>query len=163
MIPVTSGPCSYTCSTVPTTLRGKPPSTGTIYIPRPSDTFANSLNRFMGALSNSGRRSANIVGFYKGIQSVGAAMFNNLDARHLAYKKEFISNWALLSVTLVVAAPLILTRIKDHVPIEEDLQGTDETIEDILPSATPRSRPQYKEKNLIFYCVSCVMGLGNLQ
>ncbi|KAE9362623.1 DUF895 domain membrane protein [Stipitochalara longipes BDJ] len=95
---------------------------------------------FMGALSNSGRRSANFVGFYKGIQSVGAAVVNNLDARHLSYKKEFISNWVLLSVSLVVAAPLIMTRIKDHVPIEEDLQGTDETIEDVLPSGHPEKQ-----------------------
>jgi hypothetical protein len=102
--------------------------------------FANSLNRFMGALSNSGRRSANFVGFYKGIQSVGAAVVNNLDARHLSYEKEFISNWVLLSVALVVAAPLILTRIKDHVPIEDDLQGTDETIEDVLPSGHPEKQ-----------------------
>ena len=88
----------------------------------------------MGALSNSGRRSANYVGFYKGIQSIGAAVVNNLDARHLSYRSEFISNWVLLSASLIIAAPLILTKIKDHVPIEEDLQGTDETIEDVLPS-----------------------------
>ncbi|RFU30377.1 hypothetical protein B7463_g5945, partial [Scytalidium lignicola] len=95
---------------------------------------------FMGALSNSGRRSANYVGFYKGIQSAGAAVVNNLDARHLSYKKEFISNWVLLSVSLVVAAPLILTKIKDHVSIDEDLRGTDETIEDILPVGHPEKQ-----------------------
>jgi len=92
---------------------------------------------FMGALSNSGRRSANIVGFYKGIQSVGAAVVNNLDSRHLSYRKEFISNWVLLSASLVLAAPLIFTKIKDHVPVEEDLEGTDETIEDVLPTGHP--------------------------
>ena len=107
------------------------------YISNLSDDIANSPNRFMGALSNSGRRSANYVGFYKGIQSVGAAVANNLDARHLAYKKEFISNWVLLSASLVIAAPLILTKIKDHVSVEEDLVGTDETIEDVLPQGHP--------------------------
>lgn len=94
----------------------------------------------MGALSNSGRRSANYVGFYKGIQSVGAAVVNNLDARHLSYKKEFISNWVLLSVSLVVAAPLIFMKIKDHVSVEEDLQGTDETLADVLPSGHPEKQ-----------------------
>lgn len=29
----------------------------------------------MGALSNSGRKTANLAGFYKGIQSAGAAIF----------------------------------------------------------------------------------------
>jgi hypothetical protein len=89
--------------------------------------------RFIGALSNSGRRSANYVGFYKGIQSVGAAVVNNLDARKLSYKAEFISNWALLAASLVVAAPVILLKIRDHVTAEEDIRGTDETLADVLP------------------------------
>jgi hypothetical protein len=91
----------------------------------------------MGALSNSGRRSANYVGFYKGIQSVGAAVVNNLDARHLSFKTEFISNWSLLAGSLVFAAPVIFFKIKDHISVEEDLQGTDETVADVLPSGHP--------------------------
>lgn len=91
----------------------------------------------MGALSNSGRRSANYVGFYKGIQSVGAAVVNNLDARKLSFKAEFISNWALLGSSLVVAAPVILFKIRDHVDVEDDLKGTDETVADVLPQGNP--------------------------
>lgn len=92
---------------------------------------------FMGALSNSGRRSANYVGFYKGIQSVGAAVVNNLDARKLAFKAEFISNWTLLSASLVVAAPVILLKIRDHIDTEEELKGTDATLADVLPQGHP--------------------------
>ncbi|CAM1507711.1 Fc.00g045590.m01.CDS01 [Cosmosporella sp. VM-42] len=92
---------------------------------------------FMGALSNSGRRSANYVGFYKGIQSVGAAIVNNLDARKLSYKAEFISNWTLLAISLVFAAPVILMKIRDHVDTEDDLKGTDETLGDVLPQGHP--------------------------
>ncbi|KAJ5935300.1 DUF895 domain membrane protein [Penicillium verhagenii] len=96
-----------------------------------------SLYWFMGALSNSGRRSANYVGFYKGIQSVGAAIVNNLDSRKLSFKKEFISNWVLLSVSLVVAAPVIFMKIRDHVDVEDDIAGTDETLADVLPVDHP--------------------------
>ncbi|KAH1532067.1 hypothetical protein KXX18_006356 [Aspergillus fumigatus] len=92
---------------------------------------------FMGALSNSGRRSANYVGFYKGIQSCGAAIVNSLDARKLSYEKEFISNWVLLSVSLVVAAPVIFFKIRDHIDVQDDLAGTDETIADVLPANHP--------------------------
>ncbi|KAF7562280.1 hypothetical protein G7046_g1876 [Stylonectria norvegica] len=92
---------------------------------------------FIGSLSNSGRRSANFVGFYKGIQSIGAAIVNNLDARKLSYEKEFISNWALLGAALIFAAPVILLKIRDHVDTEEDLKGTDETLADVLPSGHP--------------------------
>lgn len=67
-------------------------------------------------------------------------MVNNLDARHLTYEKEFISNWVLLSVSLVVAAPIVFLKIKDHVDVEEDLKGTDETIADVLPEGHPEKR-----------------------
>lgn len=87
----------------------------------------------MGALSNSGRRSANYVGFYKGIQSAGAAVMWALDSRNLSYEKEFTSNWVLLSASLLCAAPVIFLKIKDHVTVEEDLVGTDETLADVLP------------------------------
>lgn len=46
---------------------------------------------------------------------------------------ELISNWALLSGSLVIALPLILWKIKDHTPVEEDLRFSDETVDDVLP------------------------------
>jgi len=88
----------------------------------------------MGALSNSGRRSANYVGFYKGIQSAGAAVMWSLDSRKTSFRDEFISNWVLLTVSLLCAAPVIFLKIKDHSTVEEDLKGTDETLEDVLPA-----------------------------
>lgn len=96
---------------------------------------------FMGALSNSGRRSANYVGFYKGIQSAGAAVMWSLDSRKISFMAEFISNWALLSFSILCAAPVIFMKIKDHVNIEEDLRGTDEVLEDVLPTG-------YSEKTI---------------
>ncbi|KAJ5287437.1 hypothetical protein N7478_003123 [Penicillium angulare] len=88
----------------------------------------------MGALGNSGRKLANLAGFYKGIQSAGAAVMWALDGEHkLPYMSEFASNWALLCGSLVCAAPVILFKIKDFVPIDEDIRGTDETLEDVLP------------------------------
>jgi hypothetical protein len=91
----------------------------------------------MGALSNSGRRSANYVGFYKGIQSAGAAVMWSLDSRKLEFIKEFASNWALLSGSLVIAAPVIWYKIHDHVTVEEDVVNTDATVADVLPTGHP--------------------------
>lgn len=88
----------------------------------------------MGALSNSGRRAANYIGFYKGIQSAGAAISNNLDARKVSFHAQFISNWVLLAASLVIAAPVIFLKIQDHVNVEQDLEGTDETLADVAPS-----------------------------
>ena len=64
---------------------------------------------------------------------------------------EFASCWALLAGSLLIAAPLILTRIRDHVTIEEvstdnpkpdprltiqlqDLQFSDETYNEVAPT-----------------------------
>ncbi|KAI6713222.1 DUF895 domain membrane protein [Marssonina coronariae] len=88
---------------------------------------------YMGALSNSGRRSANYVGFYKGIQSAGAAVMWSLDSRKVSFMAEFTSNWALLSFSLLCAMPVIFFKVQDSVSVEEDLIGTDETIADVRP------------------------------
>ena len=89
--------------------------------------------RYMGALTNNGRKMANYVGFYKGIQSAGAAVMWSLDAHGMSYMDELISNWVLLAGSLLVAAPVIFLRIKEHVSVEEDLKFSDETIADVLP------------------------------
>ncbi|KAJ5759332.1 hypothetical protein N7520_006488 [Penicillium odoratum] len=88
----------------------------------------------MGALGNSGRKLANLAGFYKGLQSAGAAVMWSLDGQQkIPYMSEFASNWGLLCGSLLFAAPVIIFKIKDSVPIEEDLEGTGETLEDVLP------------------------------
>ncbi|RBR11165.1 hypothetical protein FVER53590_29906 [Fusarium verticillioides] len=94
---------------------------------------------FMGALSNSGRRCANYIGFYKGIQSAGAAISNNLDARKLSFEAQFISNWVLLAASLIIASPVIFLKIRDHVGLEQDLEGTDETMADVAPHVVASS------------------------
>lgn len=88
----------------------------------------------MGSLSNSGRRTANYVGFYKGLQSAGAAVMWSLDDHKLSFKKEWGTNLGLLLGSVIIAAPLIFFRIKDHIEIEDDLVDVDETIEDVVPT-----------------------------
>lgn len=87
----------------------------------------------MGALGNSGRKLANLAGFYKGLQSAGAAVMWSLDKNKLSFMNELISNWALLSGALLCAAPVVFLRIKDSISVEEDLKFTNETLEDVLP------------------------------
>lgn len=88
--------------------------------------------RFMGAISNNSRKLANFAGFYKGIQSAGAAVIWRLDGMKTPYMNLFASCWILLAGSLVIALPVILRKIKDTVPVEEDLKFTDETIEDVI-------------------------------
>jgi MFS family permease len=53
---------------------------------------------WMGAISNSGRKTANLAGFYKGLQSAGAAVWWDMDRRGMAYNKIFGATVRFLSV-----------------------------------------------------------------
>lgn len=97
-------------------------------------TVADDLGRFMGALTNNGRKLANFAGFYKGIQSAGAAVAFRIDALGVPYMDEFASNWGLLAGSLLLAAPVIWLKVRDTVPLEEDLKFSDETLEDVKPT-----------------------------
>jgi hypothetical protein len=86
----------------------------------------------MGAITNNSRKLANFAGFYKSIQSAGAAIIWRLDGMGLPYMNLFASCWILLASSLVVALPVMILKIKDTVPVEEDLKFTDESMEDVI-------------------------------
>lgn len=75
----------------------------------------------LGALSNNPKKTALYAGFYKGIQSAGAAVAWRMDAIHKPYMDMFISSWALIVGSLLVSAPLIFFHIKDHTEAEDDI------------------------------------------
>ncbi|KAI9800960.1 MAG: hypothetical protein M1833_003097 [Piccolia ochrophora] len=89
---------------------------------------------FMGALTNNSRKTSYFAGFYKGIQSAGVAIVFRLDALSLPFMNLFASCWALLAASLLIAAPVIFLKIRDFVPLEDDLKFTDETVEDVTAS-----------------------------
>lgn len=101
---------------------------------------------FMGAMTNNGRKLANFAGFYKGIQSAGAAIIYRIDALKAPFMNELASSWALLAGSLLLAAPLVWTKILDTVPIEEDLKFTDETFEDVKPTVGGEGALEVEEK-----------------
>jgi len=90
---------------------------------------------YMGALSNSGRKAANLTGFYKGIQSAGAAIFWRLDGLKTPYNTIFGATWGILGAALLFAAPIIFMKVKDTTTLEHDLKFSDETIEDVASAA----------------------------
>lgn len=87
----------------------------------------------MGSLSNNSRKLANFTGFYKGIQSAGGALSPVLDTNKVSYMNQFAGNWGLLAGSLVVAAPVIWTKVQDTTDLEEDLKFSDETIDEVAP------------------------------
>jgi hypothetical protein len=85
----------------------------------------------MGAMTNNSRKLANYAGFYKGIQSAGAAIIWRADGLGISYMSELASCWALLAGSLLIALPVMLKTIKDTVPLDEDLKLSDETAEEV--------------------------------
>ena len=101
----------------------------------------------MGALTNNSRKLANFTGFYKGIQSAGGAIAARVDALETPYMNEFGAAWGLLAGSLLIAAPVIFTKVRDTVPLEEDLKFSDETFADVAASSeTAEKAPEISEK-----------------
>ena len=98
----------------------------------------------MGAITNNSRKLANFAGFYKGIQSAGAAIIWRLDGLDKApsYMAIFASCWILLAGSLVIALPVMIVKIKDTVPLEEDLKFSDETFSDVVGRTSGVSKGQ---------------------
>ncbi|KAF8930341.1 hypothetical protein BGZ52_001190 [Haplosporangium bisporale] len=77
----------------------------------------------MGALSNDVTVLSRYAGFYKGIQSAGAAVAWRINAVETPYMTELIVVFALMMASLPGALFLSL-RLKDHTEDEVDEQGT---------------------------------------
>jgi hypothetical protein len=82
-------------------------------------------------MSNNSRKLTILAGFYKSLQSAGAAIIYRIDALKVPYMNIFASTWGLLAVGLVIAAPVIWTKVTDHTEVEIDLKFTDEKEEDL--------------------------------
>jgi MFS family permease len=74
----------------------------------------------MGAISNDAGKLAIMVGFYKSLQSAGAAGVWRADAVGLPFMNIFISTWVLLVAGLICALPMIHLRVKDHTELADE-------------------------------------------
>ncbi|KAI8455356.1 major facilitator superfamily domain-containing protein [Phakopsora pachyrhizi] len=74
----------------------------------------------MGTLSNDPRELSSLVGFYKGIQSAGAAVIYRIDANQASYKAIFISSWSLLGVGLIALIPILVYRVRNYTALDEN-------------------------------------------
>ncbi|KAL0639889.1 hypothetical protein Q9L58_000980 [Maublancomyces gigas] len=80
----------------------------------------------MGALSNEPRKLAYFAGYYKGIQSAGAAVVWHLDARKDSYYTLFGTSWGLCVFGMLCAIPVIWYRVHDTELTVEDFVTPEE-------------------------------------
>ncbi|GAW02736.1 duf895 domain membrane protein [Lentinula edodes] len=74
----------------------------------------------MGAISNDAGKLAIMVGFYKSLQSAGAAGVWRADAVKTPFMNLFISTWVLLVSGLLFALPMIHLRVKNHTDLADE-------------------------------------------
>ncbi|KAF8961018.1 major facilitator superfamily domain-containing protein [Flammula alnicola] len=74
----------------------------------------------MGAMSNDPAKLAHFTGFYKSIQSAGAAGAWRADAVKRPFMNIFVSTWVLLVAGLVFALPMIHMRVKNHTELQDE-------------------------------------------
>ncbi|KAF9234668.1 hypothetical protein BU15DRAFT_89902 [Melanogaster broomeanus] len=84
----------------------------------------------IGAMSNDSNKLAIYAGFYHSIQSAGAAGVWRMDAEGFplmvllpsppSYMNIFISTWCLVAVGLVLAFPMIYSRVRDTTVLDDE-------------------------------------------
>ncbi|OCH94209.1 MFS general substrate transporter [Obba rivulosa] len=75
----------------------------------------------MGAMSNDPGKLANFAGFYKSIQSAGAAGIWRADGIGIPFMNIFVSTWVLLVAGLVCALPMVYMRVKDYTDASDEI------------------------------------------
>lgn len=90
----------------------------------------------MGAMSNDMAKLAVFTGFYKCLQSSGAAGVWRADGVGIPYMNIFASTWALTAAGIVFALPMVYFRVKDHTEIRDEalVEAADDRKTDVEPS-----------------------------
>ncbi|KAH7928794.1 hypothetical protein BV22DRAFT_1030368 [Leucogyrophana mollusca] len=91
----------------------------------------------MGAMSNDPAKLAVFTGFYKGIQSAGAAGVWRADAVLIPYMNIFLSTWCLTAAGMLFALPMLYLRVKDHTEIEDETLMQIAGVQEVEKSITP--------------------------
>ncbi|KAJ1882335.1 hypothetical protein LPJ57_001013 [Coemansia sp. RSA 486] len=85
--------------------------------------YQNFAYWIIGSLTNDNQKLSRYAGFYKGIQSLGATVAWQLDAKSVSYMHQLIGNWVLLGISLPPMFYVVYT-LKDH---SEEVVQTDES------------------------------------
>ncbi|XXG43430.1 hypothetical protein AAC387_Pa01g3469 [Persea americana] len=71
-------------------------------------------------------------GFYKGVQSAGAAVAWQLDTRRVSLLSQLIANWSFTAISFPLLLVLVVLVVKDGDKVDEE--GSDPALK---PSASP--------------------------
>ncbi|GAA5824238.1 hypothetical protein JCM5353_000361 [Sporobolomyces roseus] len=90
--------------------------------------FQNYIYWIMGSLTNLPGSLSYLIGFYKGIQSAGAAGAYRADTNLQPFMSELATAWGLTTAALIFAIPVLLFRIGDHTEDEIAIDANEPAI-----------------------------------
>ncbi|KAJ8632508.1 hypothetical protein MRB53_025844 [Persea americana] len=94
--------------------------------------FQSMVYWVIGALANDTQTLSRYNGFYKGVQSAGAAVAWQVDTRKVPLLSQLIVNWSLTAISYPLLIVLVILAVKDSDKVD------DKTTEpDLKPSAPP--------------------------
>lgn len=76
--------------------------------------FQSMVYWVIGALANDSETLSRYVGFYKGIQSAGAAVAWQVDTHKVSFLTQLVTNWSLTTVSYPLLVVLVLLAVKDE-------------------------------------------------
>ncbi|RCV32490.1 hypothetical protein SETIT_7G007000v2 [Setaria italica] len=76
--------------------------------------FQSLIYWIIGALANDSQILSRYVGFYKGVQSAGAAVAWQVDRRKTSLISQLIVNWGLMTISYPLLALLVFLAVKDE-------------------------------------------------
>lgn len=94
--------------------------------------------RILGKFTSDTRTASIYIGFYKGIQSAGGAISYRINNSNLSATNEFLICWILLAVSLVIAVPVIIHKIRDEVNEEDSAE--EETATEMEPADVDKEK-----------------------
>ncbi|KAL3846044.1 hypothetical protein ACJIZ3_003447 [Penstemon smallii] len=81
--------------------------------------FQSMVYWVIGALADDSEVLSRYSGFYKGVQSAGAAVAWQIDSHNVPFLNELIINWALMTVSFPLLAVLVIKAVRD----DDDVEG----------------------------------------
>lgn len=81
--------------------------------------FQSMVYWVIGALANESTILSRYTGFYKGVQSAGAAIAWQIDTHKVPFLNELLANWAMTTISYPLLALLVYLAVKDEDIIEQ--------------------------------------------
>ncbi|XP_058206330.1 UNC93-like protein 1 [Rhododendron vialii] len=97
--------------------------------------FQSMIYWVIGALADDSETLSRYTGFYKGVQSAGAAVSWQVDSHKVPYLNQLIANWVMTTVSYPLLAALVLLAVKDDHKVEGEANSKGADFSPAIPAS----------------------------